>query len=112
MVEYAYGFADVTIEEVRHEIEKLLGIQFEPRHSYDRCGDYYVFRDRATEVEAFLQENCEEDPGEWTENEHRELGTLLYFVAREDEVTRMHEILMRSLKSARFLRSSKLNIEK
>lgn len=108
MSQYVYGFAASSIEEVKQELESLLRITFEPRHSHDRCGDYYVFRDRANDVEIFLQENCEEDPGYWAEDEHRDMITLLYYSADQEGAEATNALLVNRLKGIKSLRHSTL----
>jgi|1186.fasta_scaffold59662_2 hypothetical protein len=55
-----YGWRDRDIESVAKELESLLGISFQPRHSLYR-GDYYAWppfpRDGGEQADLLLQEN-------------------------------------------------------
>lgn len=106
MIENVYGFVQMPIEEARSKIEKVLGLTFELGHSYDRCGDYYIFEDEHDNFQIILQENCEEDPGEWTEDKHRDMGALLYVVGKEDRVEKTHAVLVNKLMGISLLRSA------
>ena len=73
-----------AMDELKDAVAAALGLDFEPRHSYYLCGDYWLSHENWHE-KVRVQENCLEDDGEHFEPDFPEHRVLLYVEADLDE---------------------------
>ena len=73
-----YGLRIDDIESAKVLLGNILSVEFEPRYSDYKCGDYYLFKNADTQESFTLQKNYDEFEDEWIEEEHREYSLLFY----------------------------------
>lgn len=72
-----YGYPTGSLDAVKNLLELALGIEFQERESYYRCGKYFRY-DYPTQGRLLLQRNYDEVENEWAEEEYRDKALLLY----------------------------------
>lgn len=100
-----YGFSTDDLDKLRPTLEKALGFGLVPRESsYVSGGDYYSTR--VPNGDSFrLQKNYDAWEDEWTTEDYKEIGSLLYVFSPEHS-DEMKAMLLRAVPEIKHLERS------
>ncbi|MEH2281078.1 MAG: hypothetical protein V7K90_07000 [Nostoc sp.] len=88
-----YGFKSEDLEEVRKVFEMVSRVILE-RYEGDYMGGIYYSKGRTNEENYILRRNYSDEEG-WTEEEHKNLGVILY-VSRSERIDELRRLLLNS----------------
>ncbi|MBD0390176.1 MAG: hypothetical protein ICV54_27655 [Nostoc sp. C3-bin3] len=88
-----YGFKSKDLEKVKKAFEKVVKVSLE-KHESNYMGGIYYFQGQTHKENYTLQSNYSHEEG-WTEEDHKELGVILY-ISRSQRSDELRNLLLNS----------------